>query len=157
MDWEPTKAWKISTTIIFFVSSATLLYILTKHVPNYDTKSDWYRRAYFRGNNNYNTTWISTANLIWFIWNNMAGFIYVNVSNLNCAGSPFQCLKHRRYSDFFIAIILAPIIFFNTTAVVLRSENDLAKNNGIYRPRKYTFEESYEWNMIWLILYTVHL
>ena len=87
--WEPTLQWKVFTTVTYFVVSAGLLKVLQKHIPDIDTRSEIYRIAYFRGKDNYNTTWVSPANLIWYCCNNIAGFIYVNVSNLNCAGSPF--------------------------------------------------------------------
>jgi hypothetical protein len=91
----------------------------------YGIGSEWYRKWYFRGHNEYNTTVVPLGNLFYYIQVNVAGYVYVNVCNLRYATGTIFYSHDNELSDFFKTILISPLLFFISAVVVLRSEYDL--------------------------------
>lgn len=88
-----------------------------------DTGSDSYRNFYERGSLR-NTTFISVANLVFFVMLTIYGFVYVNASNMNCSRASLFHSSYPNYRDFATLILLIPVIYLGGNIVMLRSPTD---------------------------------
>ena len=73
----------------------------------------------------YNTTYLPWANFGFYVITNATGFIYTNISNLNCR-SPVTRSGRNELCDFLATILVAMITFFVAPIIVLRSQDDLS-------------------------------
>ena len=84
-----------------------------------------YLNLYYRGDDIYNTTFLCTGNLFYYTLMSACGHIYVSVVNLNLySGNPFYC-ENSKISDFYLSILLAPLMFILSAGVSLRGPYDL--------------------------------
>jgi hypothetical protein len=93
-------------------------------IPSTDIKSEKFRAFLYRGEDIYNTTWLPWSNFYFYLIVNVTGFVYVNMSNLNCNRNLIQSGKDR-YFDFICAIFVAAVAFFIGPIIILRSSQDL--------------------------------
>jgi hypothetical protein len=68
---------------------------------------------------------MSAGNLIFYIMINAIGFFYVNAVNVNMTRESIFYSNHKSKADFFLTLGFAPIFFFISTIVALRSKHDL--------------------------------
>jgi hypothetical protein len=117
---DPSMLWKIFTTILFYFISLVIMG-LTILIPSIDTKSEVFRRLYYRGDLVYNTTYLPVGNLVYYVLMNLMAHLYVNVSNKNCFNK--HLLKDNRNSSysFVKTFLFAPILFFTSSIICLRS------------------------------------
>ena len=90
---------------------AVLTYVIAHDsIPPLNTNSEYFRLFYKRGEF-YDTTYISLANYTYYSLMNIYGFIYVNLSNMNCSR---KSVFHSSYSntwDFVQTLLWTPICF----------------------------------------------
>jgi len=73
-----------------------------------------------------NTTYLPFSTLVYYCLANIFGFMYVNISNLNFYRKNLLFSFHMWYRDFTLTVIFAPIFYFVSTIVTLRSTTDVA-------------------------------
>ena len=117
-------------------------------IPAIDTDSDSYRQIFKRGDT-YDTTYFPIGNLIYYCIMNMSGFLYVNISNMNCSRESILHSRHERKRDFYMTTLYAPIFYFLGNNIALRSERDLDQD-GL----EYTYWACVLYNfLLWTIAY----
>jgi hypothetical protein len=76
---------------------------------------------YFRGNRVYNTTFFPWSNLVYYLCMNALGHMYVNTANLNFERKHLLHSNHRHNRDFYMALLIAPVLFLLSSIMILRS------------------------------------
>ena len=123
-------------------------------------ESEWYRKWYFRGHNEYNTSVVALGNLFYYVFANVAGYVYVNVCNLRYGTGTIFRSHDNEVSDFYKTILFSPFLFFISAVVVLRAEHDLADSMELVflDCKKITLKEFYMHNqLVWFSAFLVGL
>ena len=92
------------------------------YIPDIDTKSSLFESWYFR--ETVNTTYFPLSQLFAYMGLSITGWTFINLVTLQ-KKNPFTS-GNNHYKDFKILLIMAPIIFLMSGAIVLRQANDLS-------------------------------
>lgn len=127
--------WWLLCSIVLFVLQSLAFKLLWK-LPSVDTskrvlppefkskilESELYRLAYKRrGPFPFNTSFVSVPNLLWYSLCNIFGYCYVVTCNLDFSSHTLLHSNDSSNADFFMTVLMAPILFFLSTVVVLKS------------------------------------
>ena len=116
----------LTTTAFFGVTFALLT--VSAMVPEIDTKCEFYRKFFYRGDRTFNTTFLPLGTLFFYWSMNVLGFVYVNVSNLNFSRRSAFLSNVMWYRDIFWTFLFAPFLFLVSGIIVLRSRENVASS-----------------------------
>ena len=83
------------------------------------------RKIFHRGDT-YNTSYLSFGRLAFYVIMNTLGFLYVNISNLNCTRKSVFFSFYESKTDFVKTICFSPLFYFLGNNIALRAEHDLS-------------------------------
>ncbi len=78
---------------------------------------------------------------------NLSGFMYVNICNLNFRSLTAFHSRHNAITDFYFTMAVAPILFFVSSALVLKGEHDTKCSLQLgQKTSRRCFSEVYNYN-----------
>ena len=119
-------------TLLYYFSCSFFCYGCIKFLGQYDTNSKFIEKWYFRGEDVYDTMYVSGAKF-WYYWiMNLIGFTFVNVVNLqNERHCPILDAHMSPASFYKTALIVSPVLFIVSMNVNLRAQNDISQTFDI--------------------------
>ena len=80
----------------------------------------------FERGETHNTSYFAPGMLLFYMSMNMIGFLFVNVSNMNCSRKSLFYSNDESRVDFVKTTLFSPIIYFFGNNIALRSQHDLS-------------------------------
>ena len=115
----------IKGTAIYFALSSVFAYTFL-YIGSYDTDSQFIENWYFRGENVYNSIYLSGSKFVYYWFMNLVGYTFVNIVNLqNVRKCPILDQHMSPKSFYKTALVVAPALFFISMNVNLMGEYDL--------------------------------
>ena len=119
----PSLIWWLGCTVTLYYLSVATYTFYHNTLPTFDTKSDFYRSIVSKGID-YDTQHISLANLAFYVTMNFYGFIYVNVSNMNCSRQSIFYSSYPTRSHFVKLMLMTPVCYFMGAMYQLKAPTD---------------------------------
>ena len=114
----------------------------------------------------FDTTMFPIGTLFIYWAANVLGFMYVQMSNLNYYRDSLFLSRRMTKRDFYYTIAFAPIFYFVSSIMVLRSQHDCSSSpcSPHFHPHRscvnkpYTFNQVFFYNLcVWGTAYTLGL
>lgn len=135
----------------FYILACTIL-MLTSLIPEVNFNSNFYRACFARGYT-YDTTYFSFGKLFFYMSMNVLGFIFVNVSNMNCSRRSIFFSRYESRRDFIKTLAFSPVMFFAGNNIAIRGEHDVASLG-----EEYDYWNTIRYNVgLWTLAYCLGL